>query len=177
MYTATIQDWSTGKQWERAIFRGFGWTTVRGIGQLQILTRVSILALILVPILAGAWPAGRVAINRSNEAITEASERFDRSAATLTAAAEATTIQTIHDEIRQFGQWASNWRDRFGSMTLDNRALPVTMALGFFAAVFVTIGQIIDQTRAPDLIRKQDEDAFVEWMQRRSPEGPDRADG
>lgn len=102
--------------------RKFGWTVVRSIGQLQILTRVSVLALLAIPILASL----------------------------------TTVLQ------KQFENWP---------------ALGTSTALLFFAAVFITIGQVLYQTRAPDLIRKQDEDAFIEWVQKRYPEGPDRADG
>ena len=46
--------------WQVRIFsqRFLNWRLVRGIGELKILTRVSYAMLIVVPILAGTWPAG-----------------------------------------------------------------------------------------------------------------------
>lgn len=162
------------KRWMR---RRFGWTVVRGVGELGILTRVSLIALIAVPILAGLWPALRVAVNRYNRAMTEASEQFDQAADRLETAAE-NTDPALSVTIGEFGAWAHDWRDRFGEMTMDQPQLSWTLALAFFAAVGVTIGQLLYQVNAPIKLRKEDEDEFVESIHKRYPEGaPDRNDG
>jgi len=46
---------SLGSHW-------FSWRLVRGVGELSVLTRVSYIALLVVPLLAGAWPAVRALI-------------------------------------------------------------------------------------------------------------------
>ncbi|MEE8153663.1 MAG: pentapeptide repeat-containing protein [Phycisphaerales bacterium] len=162
------------KRWMR---RRFGWTVVRGLGELGILTRVSLIALIAVPILAGLWPALRVAVNRYNRAMTEASEQFDQAADRLETAAENTDPE-LSLTIGEFGAWAHDWRDRFGEMTMDQPQLSWTLALAFFAAVGVTLGQLLYQINAPAKLRKEDEDEFVESIHKRYPEGaPDRNDG
>lgn len=162
---------------KRSIRRRFGWTVVRGLGELAILTRVSLIALIAVPILAGLWPALRVAVNRYNRAMTEASKQFDQAADRLERAAE-NTDPALSVTIGEFGIWAQDWRDRFGEMTMDQPQLSWTLALAFFAAVGVTIGQLLYQINAPVKLRKEDEDEFVESIHKRYPEGaPDRNDG
>ena len=49
------------------------WERIRSFGELEVLTKASYIALILVPIIAGLWPSVRVAINHYNKAATEAS--------------------------------------------------------------------------------------------------------
>ena len=163
----------------RSVYRRFGWTFVRSVGEVGILTRVSILALILVPVLAGVWPAVRVAVNRYNAAINEAAERFDAAAQRLETSTQIDSENSALDEITvEMRQWAEGWRDRFGAMTADEPYMSPSLALAFFAAACVTIGQLIYQISAPSRLRRQGRDAFVEWMHNRYPEGaPDRDDG
>jgi hypothetical protein len=113
--------------WPRSLWRAlryeFGWSTVRALGQLQILNRVSIVALIAVPVLAS-----------------------------LTA--------VLQD---QFDEWP----------LLGN-----SLALAFFASVFITLGLLLYQIFASDHIRKHDEDEFVDRQHQRYPEeAKDRDDG
>ena len=161
------------------ITRQFGWTTVRGIGQLGILTRVSLIALIAVPVLAGVGPALRVAVNRYNLAVTQAAVEFNHAAERLEAATnpmpDASAVDLVVEELRG---WAAVWRDRFGGLTMDEPSLPDTLALAFFAAVCVTVGQLLYQVFAPQKVRGQDEDQFVEAIHTRYPEAaPDRNAG
>jgi hypothetical protein len=46
----------------RWLFSPFKWGLVRSFGELQILTRASYVMLIVVPMLAGTWPAVRIVI-------------------------------------------------------------------------------------------------------------------
>ena len=57
------------------IARLLDWRNVRGLGELQVLTRASYVMLILVPLLAGLWPGVRLVINRYNQAVTDARDR------------------------------------------------------------------------------------------------------
>lgn len=103
--------------------RTFGWHLVRALGQLQILNRISVVAIIAVPVLAA-----------------------------LTAMLQA-----------QFPEWPS---------------LGKSLALAFFAAVFVTFGLLVYQIFVPDSIRKHDEDEFIDLHHQRYPEdAKDRNDG
>src|SRR5262249_45317998 len=56
------------------------WRLVRSLGELQILTRASYVMLIVVPLLAGMWPAVRLVVNQHNKALTDAAALFDRAA-------------------------------------------------------------------------------------------------
>src|SRR5262245_17448319 len=53
------------------------WRFVRSLGELHLLTRASYLMLIVVPILAGLWPAVRLAINHYNQSVLDATSELD----------------------------------------------------------------------------------------------------
>lgn len=156
------------------------WTLVRSIGELSILTRLSILAIILVPPIASAWPAVRAGVVGYNSEVTDLSERFERAASSLreTGVLEDTESGGLGGMVGEIEGSLREWHDRFGRMSIDGQNLPASLALAFFAAAFVTLAQLIYQIRAPNLIRKQDEDGFVDWMHSRYAEGAkDRNDG
>src|SRR2546429_152324 len=66
--------------------RYVNWRLVRGLGELQILTRASYFVLILVPILAAIWPAVQSTVNQYNKTVTEVAAIFDRAAVRISEA-------------------------------------------------------------------------------------------
>src|ERR1700730_652602 len=56
----------------------FSWRLVRTLGELQVLTKASYAMLIIVPLLAGLWPAVRLIVNQYDKSATEAAEIFER---------------------------------------------------------------------------------------------------
>lgn len=59
---------------QRGFSRYVNWDKLRAFGQYEILSRASLSLLILIPILAGLWPAVRLAINRYNYAASTATK-------------------------------------------------------------------------------------------------------
>ncbi len=55
--------WLDRRWWWPNLRQKFNWTHVRAFGELHVLTRVSYLALVLVPLVAGVWPAVRRLVN------------------------------------------------------------------------------------------------------------------
>jgi len=165
----------------RRFARLASWTLLRGFGELSILSRISVLSLILVPPLASAWPAIRAGVVGYNEAVRDATARFEAGANALHDAAahlDGAGVESLAEKVRGVESSIDAWNDRFGRMTMDEHDLPASLAWAFFAAVCVTLGQLVYQTRVPARIRKFDEDAFVEWMHDRYPEdAKDRDDG
>lgn len=161
--------------------QSISWTLVRAIGELSILARVSFLALIFVPMLASAWPAIRVGVTGYNDSIVELSERFEDGAEALLEASgklEGGIGESLIDEVNGVEESVQAWSNRFGRMTVDDQNLPLTMAFAFFAAAFVTAGQLVYQWKVPATIKKYDEEAFIEWMHGRyHDEALDRLDG
>src|SRR6266581_3688081 len=59
------------------------WRSVRALGELQVLTRASYLALVIVPMLAALWPGIRLTVNRYNEAVADSTHALERSSERL----------------------------------------------------------------------------------------------
>ncbi|MGJ8635945.1 MAG: pentapeptide repeat-containing protein [Phycisphaerales bacterium] len=163
------------------LYTNINWTLIRAIGELSILARVSFVALIFVPMLASAWPAVRVGVTGYNDSVVELSERFEDGAEALrdvSGELEGGAGDSLIDEVDGVEASIQAWSDRFGRMAVDDQNLPSTMAFAFFAAAFVTVGQLVYQSNVPATIRKYDEEAFIEWMHGRyHDDTPDRADG
>lgn len=167
----------------------FGWPFPRSLGQLSILNRISLLALILVPVIAGAWPAVRAVVNGYNHAISESRLMLDESAGKLNAALDADAARlaalgaadaslVLQEQAARLQTQAARLDEQFGSIAVERHHLPYTLALAFFAAAAITIAQLIYQSRVPDEIKKHDADGYIDLMHKRYPEGaPDRNDG
>lgn len=159
------------KVWVIRLTRQYDWARVRSISELQILTRVSYLALIIVPLLAGTWPAVRVMINRYNNAITEASAQFEEASQSLDAVTSrlapsapeaaseseddtsATDVSQVVKKLKRIDAQAEEWIDKYGPKTIQRTDLPDVFAISFFAALFVVFGHLVYQTSSPELIR------------------------
>jgi hypothetical protein len=139
---------------------------VQALGRLQILTRVSYLALIIVPILAGAWLAVQVGIQQYRHSLATAARDFDRSAERLeTALRSATEKGTVPKSeeaakaVDQLRRRAQEWNATYGPEKIQPR-MPIGWALAFLAALGVTLGHLCYQTTCPELIRDKTSDGF-----------------
>ncbi len=128
------------------------WSAVRSLGRLSILNRVSLVALIAVPVLVAAYLAARKIVP---EAGSEGLPIWIR-----------WMVRAIGDILHL---------DEMLTLTSFSK----TLALTFFASVFVTIGLLIYQKFAPDTIKQRDEDEHVRDVEARySDENPSlRGDG
>ena len=144
------------------------WRHIRGLGELQILTRASYLMLIVVPILAGLWPGVRIAINRYNEVITDARLAFQHASERLQAQAQQidyllnkyktdlgnneitnAAINVIHNVDSRLEHLLSD----YSLKTIEQNTLPSVWALAFVASLIVILAHMFYQMWAPDLIR------------------------
>ncbi len=172
----------------RRILNALNWRLVRGVGQLQILTRALYALLIVVPLLAGLWPAVKIVVNMNNQAVSEAIH--------LLRAANTDLVHSIEHAKLQFGGQAKNFSktinekdneradqllseleiriqrisalgDRysaeFADRTITAVKLPWSFGAAFFAALFVVFGHLVYQLRAPEQIRAFTWDDFVSF--------------
>ena len=172
----------------RRILNFLNWRLIRAIGQLQILTRASYIMLLVVPLLAGMWPAVRVYVNQHNKkaaeltiTVEQAKARFDETqkelaptVANLLAVASPpstqenalrqdleTTLQELKDTVNGFNATVDAFITDFAERTLKDPKLPWSFAAAFFAALFVVLGHLVYQLCAPDVIKAQTLDEFV----------------
>lgn len=158
---------------------------VRSLGQLAILGRVSLLALIVIPVVAACWPAVRAAagayhrgLAETHTAMTRLLGEIERAATRRESAFPADVQERIHEMLGRAGQSSDLWREQLDGIVRESPHMGRSLALTFFAAVAVTLGLLAYQVWVPDEIRKHDEDSFVDMLHQRYPEqAKDRDDG
>ncbi|MFN0131611.1 MAG: pentapeptide repeat-containing protein [Phycisphaerales bacterium] len=133
--------------WGRRLARWRGWTIgrarllhwglARGVGELAILTRVSMAALVVVPILAGVWPALRSAVQRYAD-VHWRDGMVPRLGHLLFGRFEGTPAVSS-------AQAESFLRSH----------MPGSFALLFFAALAVVVARSIYQASVPQLVREK----------------------
>ncbi|MCZ6835475.1 MAG: pentapeptide repeat-containing protein [Planctomycetota bacterium] len=133
--------------------RIYDWAKVRSISELQILTRVSYLALIIVPLLAGTWPAVRVMVNKYNRSVSEAATQFESAAEQLNAIPLGVLDEATREKLDSIDTQARQWIEDYQPKTIEKLDLPDVLGASFFAALFVVFGHLIYQLFAPELIR------------------------
>ena len=162
--------------------RGFlSWVFVRGLGELQVLTKVSYTLLVVVPLLAGTWPAVRLLVNQHNRVASDVATQLEQARVELNqsindaqalvstnaspSAAVARAVQPAIDRIRvateAIATSAEDSAAQFAQRILTTVRLPWTWAAAFFAALFVSAGHFVYQLAAPIQTRSFTRDEFV----------------
>lgn len=167
----------------RFAFRNFAsdylnWRLVRGVGELQILTRASYATLVVVPILASLWPAVRTYVNNHNQAVQQATIAIQQTAGDLNNVLQKlkTTVEThapedaaeVTKSLTKIESGANNLLERvaesaneFSRRPLKSPVLPWTLAASFFGALSVVVAHTFYEFFAPQEVRQQSLDQFV----------------
>jgi len=138
--------------------------------------------LALVPLLAGAWPSVRLLIEQHNELLQKATHELRDvthrlSAETNAFKSEMQKVVEGSDNFKTLAIFTATERlaEKASSLTnqIEGRSiqlqrygalspwLPLSWAVAFLAALGVTLGHLVYQTRAPDLVRKNSRDGYV----------------
>ena len=144
------------------------WKFVRTLGELQILTRASYVSLIVIPLVAGIWPAVRVAVNRYNDVVTDSIEAFDNAATKLENAAaeldESQPTRPVGTIISDLAQRISAVKQQYAPKTLKEPHLPKVWGCAFCAAVLVIAGNLLYQAVAPSAIKQNSIREYAEGI-------------
>jgi hypothetical protein len=162
--------------------RILNWRLVRGVAELEILTKATYFMLIFVPILAGTWPAVRLYVNNHNEAVINSTviletyvNKFDKSKLNLenyiNQNIEGThfenneelseALNQISKSSSQFSNDVSSFTSDYIPKTIEEPSLPWTWAAAFFASLFAVIAHLIYQLSSPEILRRFTLDEFV----------------
>jgi hypothetical protein len=142
------------------------WNAVRDAGESEIIGRASATALIIVPIVAGCWPAVRAMVHAYALGLGEARGAYEAArAALLLAATEhagpggaAAPPAGIEPIVRRLDEQVGAVTQQMSALTAAGVDLPVGWALGFFAALAITLARTVYGWGAPALIRAGDRD-------------------
>lgn len=132
------------------------WTKVRDLASLAVLTRVSFTTLVLVPLLAGCWPALRLLIKQYNQAVDDANEAFKRASLDLSSA--SVPVDNIVGDLQAR---VKEIADHYSLESIPSADLPLVWVVAFFSALAAVIGQLVYQIRAPAEIRRLSLDEYV----------------
>jgi hypothetical protein len=157
--------------------RTLNWRLVRGVAELQILTKATYFMLVFVPILAGTWPAVKLYVNSHNKAVVEATEILETSAIEFNNSREllenyinknqpenkllTSTIEELNIGSERFLKDVRNFTNDFLPKTIEKSSLPWTWAAAFFASLFAVIAHLIYQLASPDILRNFTFEEFV----------------
>ena len=164
----------------KKVVNGINWRLVRGLAELQILTRTRYLMIILVPLLAGVWSAVRHHVNDSQSAMGDSmrlfeqhTEPFEQSRDELltllnsegcgSAECESASaaLKGVEQQSEELLGDVQKFYDNFVPGALLEARFPAVWAATFFAALFAIIGQLIYQLRAHDTLKKFTQDELV----------------
>lgn len=158
---------------------GLDWRLVRGLGQLHILNRASLILVIIVPILADIWPTVRHTMAWYDGTLTQIQEslgqivnhlperrlRASSDGSNASTSSEYGITQGVRDELHRLTIHIEDLR-------LQASHLPTSLALLFFASLAVLLGRTIFQLRCPDTVREFQLDDYVRERKREYSESP-----
>ncbi len=155
--------------------RDFGWQTVRGLGQLQILNRVSLIALIAVPVIVACWPAVRALAGAYHRALGESYAAMDRLLLEIARAASSVPLtdgarERVLDATEEASAISTAWQVRLTEIVNEGPYIGDTLALVFVAAALVTLGLLVYQVWGAEDVRNYDRDKFIDRAHQRYPE-------
>lgn len=159
-----------------------GWESVRVVGELKILTRVSYSTLLIVPLLVALWPAVRLVVASYDDSRYATADALQQNADALQAQVDQTVgslnqienlpplisqeLKRVSEALRTAASPVSvQSREIANTLRARPRAradFPITFAAAFYAALFISIGHFIYQTRAPEELRHANRGVYVE---------------
>lgn len=172
--------WQQARQVEEAHSPLLNWRLVRSLGELQILTRASYAMLIIVPLLAGTWPAVRLIVNQQDKALKEAAATFDRatmrffetrdriarmmpgSAVDAGSSGPVAPVEenrlsiadSLHAVANNFVREVNQYNHDHASRTIESLQMPRTFVAAFMTALSVVLAHSLYQMFAPETVRR-----------------------
>jgi len=170
----------------RQVLNFFNWRLVRGMGELQILTKISYLALVIVPVLVATWPALRVVINQHNKAVSEATEimevmlgDFDDQVDLMISnfssyekgLDEDSVFYSVEDALKvnfkykadEFITIVNGFLNDFSDRALETPRFPWSLAVAFFSSLSVVLAHMLYQVFAPSSVKMMTWDEYVSF--------------
>lgn len=148
-----------------------GWRVVRSIGRIEYLRRVSLIALIAIPVTAALWPAIRLAVTGYEMAGVRVAELL------RSGNIDGAALPAVTDEQRQYfedmSRFAGAWAEELEKWSAGWDVMPISLGAAFFAALAIVIAQSLYQALAPTLVQAEDEQSFLARTVARAAAGPD----
>lgn len=154
-------------EWVHRKAEDFSWSTVGALGRMPVLARVSYLALVVVPLVAGVWPSVRGMTRWAEGVVHDAATAIREERVKLEAFTPPTDnekILAVIDELRGAVGRVEIHADELKKATsqVADRVdhLPFGWALAFCAALFAAVGHFIYAMAADERVRESTAQAF-----------------
>lgn len=141
------------------------WNFVRAAGESAILNRVSMLALIIVPLVAGAWPAVRALVHGYALGLGEAQGAYESARAGLLLEASRVSAGTpvspavdVPAIVNRLDEQVSGIAAQLHEAATGPVSLSISWGLLFFGALFVVLGRTVYGWGAPECVRARGRD-------------------
>lgn len=136
------------------------WNFVRTAGESAILNRVSMLALIIVPLVAGAWPAVRAVVHGYALGLGEAQGAYESARANLLLEASRMTARLpvspaadVPAIVGRLDEQVSSIAAHLQEAATGPVSLSISWGLLFFGALAVVLGRTVYGWAAPEYVR------------------------
>ena len=157
------------------------WSKVRKFGELRFLTRASYIAIVMVPILSGLWPAVRATVNTYNETLLQSTldthEKVVELADKMSTASKDLNPrlgQLLTDRTSQLDIKITELGQSLNQAALEEKNLPYGFAAAFFAALAVIFGHLIYELFADQHVKKSSRESVSnEALKQFDPASPD----
>ena len=138
---------------------GFGWSMIRALGELQVLTRASYLMLILVPLLAGLWPGVKVVVNQYNDSVETATQRLQVASERLDLFVNEKTeyiksAPVINEITMSLSEDISNIQTSINNVSIESDEMPDVWVWVFLSALAAILAHTTYQIGAPPIIQQ-----------------------
>jgi len=148
---------------------GFGWNLVRVLGELQVLTKASYVTLIIVPLLAGMWPAVAVVVNRYNDSIKTATQKLEIASEKINFfTTDNPNLAILNPDVKNITETLQNeielLTENIRETSIENPYLPNVWVCAFLSALFAVLGHTVYQIGAPQIIRRSSEREYINEM-------------
>lgn len=136
------------------------WNTIRAAGESAILSRVSMLALVIVPIVAGCWPAVRALVHGYALGLGESKGAYEsaRAALLLEAAKNPASQLEVTGIVERLDTQVTAITAQMNTLYTSEVALPISWSLLFFGALAVTLARTVYGWGAPPEVRERSRD-------------------
>jgi len=146
----------------RWVFVRGSWNFVRAAGESAILNRVSMLALVIVPFVAGAWPAVRSLVNGYAFGLGGAKGVYESArSGLLLDASRVPGAESVPNIVAKLDARVDGIAHDLQQAAEGTVPLPLSWGLLFFGALAVTLGRTVYGWGAPEEVRLRGREAAM----------------
>ena len=142
------------------------WSTVRALGELEVLTRASYIMLILVPLLAGLWPGVKVIVNQYNDSVSTATQQLQLASETLEYRLNSNpeiiaAASPLNEVTKSLAENIVSVQKNIENVSIESDNMPDVWVWVFLSALAAILAHTAYQVGAPPIIQQASEREYI----------------